>query len=71
MAANRLNIAQNEYEHQWSIKNAVYNDIVEPRFDEVARDWVNLFVKSRFRYIENLDTTNLRENDRNVRHIEV
>ena len=44
---------------------------VEPRFNEVAGDWVNLFVKSRVRYIENLDITNLRGNDQNVRFIEV
>ena len=44
---------------------------VEPRFNEVARDRVNLFVKSRVRYIENLDITNLRGNDQKVRYIEV
>ena len=37
----------------------------------VARDRPNLFVKSRVRYIENLDVTNLRGNDQNVRYIEV
>ena len=31
----------------------------------------NLFVKSRVRYIENLDKTNLGGNDQNVRYIEV
>ena len=40
---------------------------VEPRFNEVAGDRKNLFVKSRVRYIENLDITNLRGNDKNVR----
>ena len=30
-----------------------------------------MFVKWRVRYIENLDITNLRENDQNVRYIEV
>ena len=40
---------------------------VEPRFNEVAGDRPNLFVKWRVRYIENLDITNLRENDQNVR----
>ena len=40
---------------------------VEPRFNEVAGDRPNLFVKSRVRYIENLDITNLRGNDQNVR----
>ena len=44
---------------------------VEPRFNEVAGDRPNLFVKSRVRYIENLDITNLRGNDQNVRYIEV
>jgi len=36
---------------------------VEPRLNEVAGDRPNLFVKSRIRYIENLDITNLRGND--------
>ena len=44
---------------------------VEPRFNEVAGDWPNLFVKSRVRYIKNLDITNLRGNDQNVRYIKV
>jgi hypothetical protein len=44
---------------------------VEPRFNEVAGDRPNLFVKWRVRYIENLDITNLRGNDQNVRYIEV
>ena len=44
---------------------------VEPRFNEVAGDRPNLFVKWRVRYIENLDVTNLRGNDQNVRYIEV
>ena len=44
---------------------------VEPRFNEVAGDRPNLFVKSRVRYIENLDITNLRGNDQSVRYIEV
>ena len=44
---------------------------VEPRFNEVAGDRPNLFVKWRVRYIENLDITNLRENDQKVRYIEV
>ena len=34
-------------------------------------DRPNLFVKSRVRSIENLDTTNLSGNDQNVRYIEV
>ena len=39
--------------------------------NEVAGDRPNLFVKWRVRYIENLDITNLRGNDQNVRYIEV
>ena len=39
---------------------------LEPRFNKVARDRLNLFVKSRVRYIENLEITNLRENDQYV-----
>ena len=38
---------------------------------KVAGDRPNLFVKSRVRYIENLDITNLSGNDQNVRYIEV
>ena len=34
---------------------------VEPRFNEVPRDWGNLFVISRVRYIENSDLTNFLE----------
>ena len=44
---------------------------VEPPLNEVAGDRPNLFVKSRVRYIEDLDITNLRGNDQNVRYIEV
>ena len=44
---------------------------VELRFNEVAGDRPYLFVKWRVRYIENLDITNLRKNDQNVRYIEV
>ena len=44
---------------------------MEPRFNEVAGDRPNLLVKSRVRYIENLDITNLGGNDQNVRYIEV
>jgi len=44
---------------------------VEPRFNEVAGDRPNVFVKSRVRHIENLDITNLRGNDQNFRYIEV
>ena len=44
---------------------------MEPHFNEVAGDRPNLFVKWRVRYIENLDITNLRGKDINVRYIEV
>ena len=44
---------------------------VEPRFNEVAWQRPNLFVKWRVRYVEKLDITNLRGNDQNVRYIEV
>ena len=44
---------------------------VEPRYNESAGDRPNLFVKSRVRYIKNLDITNFRGNDQNVRYIEV
>ena len=44
---------------------------VEPRFNEIAGDRPNLFVKSMVRYIENLDITNLRGNDQKVCYIEV
>ena len=41
------------------------------RFNEVAEDLPNLFVKSSVRYIGNLDITNLRGNDQNVPYSEV
>ena len=41
---------------------------VEPRFNEVPRDWGNLFIIWRVRYIENLDITNLWKNNQNVRY---
>ena len=44
---------------------------VEPRFNEVAGDWPNLFVKWRVCYIENLNITNWRGKDQNVRYTEV
>ena len=36
---------------------------MKPRYKEPSGDRPNLFVKSRVRYIENLDTTNFREKD--------
>ena len=44
---------------------------MEPRFNDVAGDQPNLFVKWRACYIENFDITNLRGNDQNVCYIEV
>ena len=44
---------------------------MEPRFNEVPRDWGNLFVKSKVRYIEHLHLTNFRENYQHLRYIEV
>ena len=44
---------------------------MEPRFNEVLRDWGIWFVKSRVLYAENLDLTNLRKNNQNVRYIEI
>ena len=48
--------------------NLAFTSTVEPRFNEVAGDQPNLFVKWRVRYIENFDKMNLRGN---VRYIEV
>ena len=50
---------------------SIGHNAVEPRFNEVAGDRPTLFVKSRVRYSENLDITNLRGNDQKVRYIEV
>ena len=36
---------------------------VEPRFNELPRDWGNLFVISRVCYIKNLDITNFWKNN--------
>ena len=40
-------------------------------FNEVPREWGNLFVMSRVHYIENLDVTNFWDNMRNVCFMEV
>ena len=53
------------------MKNSNETTNNEPRFNEVAGDRPNLFVKWRVRYIENLDITNLRGKDQNVCYIEV
>ena len=44
---------------------------VEPRFNKVAGDQPNLFVKSKVRYIEKVNITNLRGSDQNVCYIKV
>ena len=44
---------------------------VEPRFNEVPRDWANWFIILRIHYIENLVIMNLLENNQIVRYIEV
>ena len=44
---------------------------LEPRFNEVPRDWENLLVISRACYIENLDFTNFWLNKQNVHYIDV
>ena len=44
---------------------------VESRFNEVAGDLPNWFIKWRVRYIKNLDITKLRGKDQNFRYIEV
>ena len=49
----------------------MYDVTVEPRFNEVAGDRPNLFVKWRVRYSKNLDILNFRGNNRNVCYIEV
>ena len=48
-----------------------YLGTVEPRFNEVPRDWANWFVISRVRYIENLVITSFLENNQSVRYIGV
>ena len=40
-------------------------------FNEVPREWGNLFVISRVHYIEHLHLKNFGENYQNVRYIEV
>ena len=44
---------------------------MEPQFNKVAGDWVNLFIKSRVPYVKNFNITNLRENKQNVCYIEL
>ena len=42
-----------------------FHGTVEPRYNEVPRDWENVFVISRVRYKRNPVITNLWENDQN------
>ena len=64
-------IATEQYFHVVMSMFEVFCTTVEPRFNEVSRDWANWFVISRVRYIENLDITNLLENNQIVRYIGV
>jgi len=67
----KIRLTQLITECTYSVDSTTIVRTVEPRFNEVARNRSNLFVKSRVRYIENLDITNLRGNEQNVRCIEV
>ena len=64
-------LGQLQLDYIHCLGNSSVKNTVEPRFNEVAGDRPNLFVKWRIRYIENLDITNLRGKDQNVRYIEV
>ena len=64
-------IATEQYFHVVMSMFEVFCTTVEHRFNEVSRDWANWFVISRVRYIENLDITNLLENNQIVRYIGV
>ena len=55
----------------FDVRGESFHVTVEPRFNEVPRDWANWFVISRVRYIENLVVTNLLENNQSVRYIGV
>ena len=64
----------NDYCSRWQLSTTpqgVLNTVsikllttVKPRFNEVGGDGPNMFVKWRVSYIENLDITNLRGNDK-------
>ena len=69
MKATEINLIR--FDHIQICLVLMWTITVEPRFNEVAGDRPNLFVKWRVRYIETLDITNLRGNDQNVRYIEV
>ena len=65
-------LCKNFFSHEKAELNSILIYMsVEPRFNEVAGDRPDLFFKSRVRYIENLDVTNLRGKDQNIRYIEV
>ena len=54
-----------------SVKNSSSScTVLEIRFNKVAGEWLNLFLKSRvcYIYIENLNITNLKGNNQNVRY---
>ena len=64
----------------WPLKNPLFLTkngrkqaviTVEPPFNDVPRDWEQLFVVSRVHYDEHLDLTKFRKNNQNVRHIKV
>ena len=52
-----------------SLSGLNFATVVEPRFNEVPRDWAYWLVISRVRYIENLVITNLLENNQSVCYI--
>ena len=45
------------------IAMVIISNSVNLRFNEVPRDWTNLFVISRVSYIAQLDLTNFRKNN--------
>ena len=51
----------NSLEKCWFLRRWENRSTVEPRFNEVPRDWGNLFVISRVRYIKRLNLPNFRE----------
>ena len=69
----RRNLNRFASEYDWMTPDYDLESTLEPRarFNEVAGDRPDLFVKWRVRYIEHLDITKLRGKDQNVRYIEV
>lgn len=59
------------FKRLWSHFNKLNRGTGGPRFNEVLRDWGNLFIISRVYYIEHLDLTNFWKNNQNVCYIEV